>query len=199
VIAATSAHKRGKKIKMRFYLCHSYPLTKTGNKNIWVGVVIKDLKPSAQILIYGDSSGINFTRDQFHALLQHRDVIFQFMSQETPTLSFEIPSNDKIISVNGRHGKTPMLVVTEFDHSSRNSTVICLGKVTIERLFELQYLISHYFDIIHSNLNELENIIVRFKHTRKTADFDSFGLKHANGIDFHLFLHELFCFSAEFE
>jgi len=179
----------------KFYLQHSWPLNSSACKNIWSGISMKTGKPSAQILIYGENGGITLSREQFVKFQSHGSEIYNYLNKKTTKLQIDLSDELHNTTVTGRVGRCTMLCFSQTNIVSRQMMTLCLGHVSVDRLFSMQYLISYHLEKIDTNIDEICEFVNRFKPQieNDSVDFEDCN-NFSNNIDYKLFLHELCSF-----
>lgn len=140
------------------------------------------------MLLYGNIGGIEFSYDQWTRLLEHKQLILNFMAGNVRKISIDLstPHMDSLV-ISGRQAKSPMLYMYQVNMATKETSYVCIADPTVGHMFEMSDLFEYYFTCLIQNTNLINVFCKGVKENGQKIE----TCTHVNGIDYKLLFLEL--------
>jgi hypothetical protein len=155
----------------KMFLKNYYSLNKSNSKHVLTTLATQNEKYAGVVCIFGAKEGVSLSIKQFMQIYYKRSELYEFFETKKNQVFMDLTDEDRELTVKSRVGTCAMLLFSEKDKSTREISSLYLGKVTFEKLMQLEQLIYHNLYIIDKNVPEIIEFCKRMKKKQAEGDF----------------------------
>jgi len=164
-----------------------------------LGVRYNGEEPTPTMLIFGDKSEIQLSFSEWRTVVSQRKAILDYVTLKSTKLEFNFGSKLYTTKFKGYHTVDPLLYIEQINTQTKEKYFLFLGLVTVQKLFEVDALISYVFGWFESNMDDIKAIFEKQKSSELEgkmlqAELDKLELKNS---DLQLLCHEVVVYPLE--
>jgi hypothetical protein len=175
------------------FLKNYYSLNKSNTKHVLTTLATQNEKYAGVVCIFGAKEGVSLSIQQFMQIYYRRSELYEFFETKKNKVSIDLSNEDRVLTVKSHViGQCAMLLLSEKDKSTEQISSLYLGKVTFDKLMQLEQLIYHNLYIIDKNIPEIIEFCKRMKKKQCDGDFHNSDFDvFKDGLDYGLLALEI--------